>query len=113
MIDYPDLRISTEGYEPEWEDGTQVLRAASGTPWLYRMHDKERITLTITHPALSNEDEQMLRQFYRDHRDEVVQFHDPRTQQVYDVRMAHPPRLTSMAGGKLANIQMTLVGEMA
>lgn len=111
MQDYPTIGIAYDGYAPEWEDGTEVVRALNGEVWLYRHWDKERVTLTITHPALLADQEATLRQFYRDHKHEKVRFHDPRTQETYVCTMPAPPRLVRMRSGFHADIEMVLLGE--
>lgn len=110
MADYPDLPISADGYSPDWSDGTEVMRSESGRPWLYRQYDQERVTLTITHPALDKDQEAMLRVFYRDHKNEELRFRDPRTEEWYRVYMQGPPRLSGMRSGLLADLEMTLLG---
>lgn len=110
MQDYPSFPISTEGYSPEWSDGTEAMRAESGRDWLYRSYDVEHVTLTITHPALDRDQEAALRAFYRDHKSEHVRFFDPRTEEYYIVQMQGPPRLSGMRSGLLADLEMTLLG---
>lgn len=111
MQDYPDFYVSEEGYSPDWSDGSEVLTAENGQPWVYRSYDKEQVTLTITHELLTKDAEHTLREFYDNYKSEKVRFFDPRTLQHYIVLMAGPPKLSAMRGGLHANIQMTLIGE--
>lgn len=110
MTEYPEMDVAAQGYAPEWSDGTEVMRAESGRAWLYREYDEEQVELTITHPALTSDQERSLRDFYRDHKSEHVRFNDPRSGDVYLVQMAGPPRIARMQGGMLADVQMTLLG---
>lgn len=107
---YPDFCISIDGYDPAFDDGTEVIMAESGRPWIYRQFDRETVTFTITHPAMTAEDELTLKQFYALNRDDDVLYNDPRYGKAYVVRMIHPPRLQAMRSGFKADVEMTLVG---
>lgn len=109
MQDYPLLGIDANGYQPDWSDGTEVVRSENGEAWLYRRYDKEQGTLTIKHPSLKASQEAELRSFYRDYKHERVRFFDPRTREYYVCMMPSPPKLASMSGSMLANIEMTLL----
>lgn len=110
MDDYPDMVVSPQGYSPEWSDGSDPLRAENGRLWIYRSYDVEHVTMTITHPAISWEEEETLRNFYETHKNQDVRYTDPRSGQVYAVQMVRPPRIARMHGGMLADIQVTLMG---
>ena len=109
MQDYPLFGIDVNGYQPDWSDGTEVVIAENGEPWLYRRYDKEHCTMTIRHPSLSADEESQLRQFYRDYKHERVRFFDPRTAEYYLCMMPSPPKLASMSSPMKANIEMTLL----
>lgn len=109
MQDYPLLGIAVDGYQPEWSDGTEVVRAENGEVWLYRRYDQEQGTMNIRHPSLLPEEEAQLRSFYRDYKNERVRFFDPRTQEYYICMMPSPPKLANMSTPKRANIDMTLL----
>lgn len=109
MQDYPALGISTNGYQSDWSDGTEVVRAENGEVWLYRAYDDEQITLTIRHPNLSSVEENDLRNFYRTYKNERVRFLDPRSGEYYICMMPSPPKLASMVSPMRADIEMTLL----
>lgn len=109
MQDYPALGISTNGYQSDWSDGTEVVRAENGEVWLYRAYDDEQITLTIRHPNLSAVEENNLRNFYRTYKNERVRFLDPRSGEYYICMMPSPPKLASMVSPMSADIEMTLL----
>jgi len=113
MEDYPDFGVFVEGYDPARSDGAEALRAEDGTVWVYRAYDQEQLTFTITHPAMLWEDEETLRQFYADNKNDVVRFYDPRSKQHYAVLMLGPPRLVGMRSGIHADIEMVLAGVAA
>jgi len=110
MQDYPNFGVSIEGYDPLRTDGSELMRAENGEAWIYRAYDTEQITFTITHPALTKDEENLLRDFYAAHRHEHVRYYDPRYDAYFIVLMAGPPRLVGMRSGMRADVQMTLVG---
>ena len=110
MEDYPDLCIGVDGYDPERSDGAEVMRAENGKVWIYRAYDQEQLTFTIVHPALTWDEEQALRAFYADNKNDYVRFYDPRSGRHYAVLMQGPPRLSGMRSSTRADIEMTLLG---
>lgn len=109
MQDYPSLKVETSGYQPDWSDGTEVVRAENGEAWLYRKYDDDQITLTIRHPNLTWVEESDLRQFYNSYKHERVRFLDPRSKEYFICMMPSPPKNVGMSSPMLANIEITLL----
>jgi len=109
MEDYPNFGVGVSGYSPDRSNGSQVIRGENGQPFLFILWDRTRSTFTITHPALTIEQEEVITNFYEANKSDPVRFYDPRTRKHYNVLMQGPPRISGMRSGFHADIEMTLL----
>lgn len=111
FLDYPRTCVLSDNYGEESISGTVLERAEDGTPWVLNLFPTEQRTFTVTHPAMTADEQKLLEEFYWGARGDYVRFLHPRYQTIWRVLMVGPPRLSRMVSPMLADIQMTLTGE--
>lgn len=99
MTAWPNVYlIDSRGYRVDPDDGSSVTYADGGRTRIRRLYAVTQYDITFRAVQLKAANVQAIRQFYQSYRNELIEWTDPYTQEVYDVHMTEEPRITSANG---------------